>query len=191
MLRRAMFRCGQLCSVEFDLRAEPLYFTLSSSPQVLHHAHQQLFGDCGKLFSLHVQCANRIEKAQTHAEIKHKLSSTLSRDCDVFEASSFIPDVANSVVKGFFIRDKSTTTLSEDLLNTLRQSERVCVFSYKREGQYCWQELWSPVNQVEGSERQYITPAAAAEHHPSTLNIRNSDVFYSMDEAYKVLQEVR
>ncbi|KAK9960166.1 hypothetical protein ABG768_010241 [Culter alburnus] len=189
MLRRAMFRCGQLCSVEFDLRAEPLYFTLSSSPQVLHHAHQQLFGDCGKLFSLHVQCANRIEKAQTHAEIKHKLSSTLSRDCDVFEASSFIPDVANSVVKGFFIRDKSTTTLSEDLLNTLRQSERVCVFSYKREGQYCWQELWSPVNQVEGSERQYITPAAAAEHHPSTLNIRNSDVFYSMDEAYKVLQE--
>ncbi|XP_048048194.1 UMP-CMP kinase 2, mitochondrial [Megalobrama amblycephala] len=189
MLRRAMFRCGQLCSVEFDLRAEPLYFTLSSSPQVLHHAHQQLFGDCGKLFSLHVQCENRIEKAQTHAEIKNKLSSTLSRDCDVFEASSFIPDVANSVVKGFFIRDKSTTTLSEDLLNTLRQSERVCVFSYKREGQYCWQELWSPVNQVEGSERQYITPAAAAEHHPSTLNIRNSDVFYSMDEAYKVLQE--
>ncbi|XP_067223865.1 UMP-CMP kinase 2, mitochondrial [Chanodichthys erythropterus] len=189
MLRRAMFRCGQLCSVEFDLRTEPLYFALSSSPQVLHHAHQQLFGDRGKLFSLHVQCENRIEKAQTHAEIKHKLSSTISRDCDVFEASSFIPDVANSVVKGFFIRDKSTTTLSEDLLNTLRQSERVCVFSYKREGQYCWQELWSPVNQVEGSERQYITPAAAAEHHPSTLNIRNSDVFYSMDEAYKVLQE--
>ncbi|ROL51860.1 UMP-CMP kinase 2, mitochondrial [Anabarilius grahami] len=189
MLRRAMFRCGQLCSVEFDLRAEPLYFTLSSSPHVLHHAHQQLFGDCGKLFSLHVQCENRIEKAQTHAEMKHKLSSRLSRDCDVFEASSFIPDVENSVVKGFFIRDKSTTTLSEDLLNTLRQSERVCVFSYKREGQYCWQELWSPVNQVEGSERQYITPAAAAEHHPSTLNIRNSDVFYSMDEAYKVLQE--
>ncbi|XP_051723624.1 UMP-CMP kinase 2, mitochondrial [Ctenopharyngodon idella] len=189
MLRRAMFRCGQLCSVEFDLRAEPLYFTLSSSPQVLHHAHQQLFEDRGKLFSLHVQCENRIEKAQTHAEIKHKLSSTLSRDCDVFEASSFSPNVENSVVKGFFIRDKSTTTLSEDVLNTLRQSKRVCVFSYKREGQYCWQELWSPVNQVEGSERQYITPAAAAEHHPSTLNIRNSDVFYSMDEAYKVLQE--
>lgn len=186
-----MFRCGQLCSVEFDLRAEPLYFTLSSSPQVLHHAHQQLFGDCEKLFSLHVQCENRIEKAQTHAEMKHKLSSTLSRDCDVFEASSFIPDVENSVVKGFLIRDKSTSTLSEDLLNTLRQSKRVCVFSYKREGQYCWQELWSPVNQVEGSERRYITPAAAAEHHPSTLNIRNSDVFYRMDEAYKVFQEVR
>lgn len=191
-----MFRCGELCSrvfaVEFDLRAEPLYFTLSSSPQALHHDHQRLFGDCcGKLFSLHVQSENRIEKAQAHAQIKHKLSSTLSRDCVVFEASSFIPDDENSVVKGFFIRDKSTTTLSEDLLNTLRQSKTVCVFSYKREGQYCWQELWSPLSPVKESVRQYITPAKAAEHHPSTLNIRNSDVFYSMDEAYKVLQEVQ
>ncbi|XP_016298252.1 UMP-CMP kinase 2, mitochondrial-like [Sinocyclocheilus anshuiensis] len=193
MLKRAMFRWGQLCSrvfaVEFDLRTEPLYFTLSSNTQVLPHTHQQLFGDEGKLFSLHVHCDNRTEKARTHAEIKHKLSVTLSRDCDVFEASSFIPDVKNSVVKGFFIRDKSTTTLSEDMLKTLQQSKSVCVFSYKREGQYCWQELWSPVNQVEESVRQYITPAAAAEHHPSTLNIRNSDVFYCMKEAYEVLQE--
>ncbi|KAL1258231.1 hypothetical protein QQF64_011475 [Cirrhinus molitorella] len=188
-----MFRCGQLCSrvfaVEFDLRTEPLYFTLNSTPQVLHKAYQELFGDDGKLFSLHVHCDNRIEKAQTHAEIKHQLSIALSRDCDVFEASSFIPDVKNSLVKGFFIRDKSTTDLSEDVLKTLQQSKSVCVFSYKREGQYCWQEMLSPVNQVEESVRQYITPAAAAEHHPSTLNIRNSDVFYNMDEAYKVLKE--
>ncbi|KAK2878480.1 hypothetical protein Q8A67_019271 [Cirrhinus molitorella] len=193
MLKRAMFRCGQLCSrvfaVEFDLRTEPLYFTLNSTPQVLHKAYQELFGDDGKLFSLHVHCDNRIEKAQTHAEIKHQLSIALSRDCDVFEASSFIPDVKNSLVKGFFIRDKSTTDLSEDVLKTLQQSKSVCVFSYKREGQYCWQEMLSPVNQVEESVRQYITPAAAAEHHPSTLNIRNSDVFYNMDEAYKVLKE--
>uniref|UniRef100_A0A673L077 UMP-CMP kinase 2, mitochondrial n=1 Tax=Sinocyclocheilus rhinocerous TaxID=307959 RepID=A0A673L077_9TELE len=168
MLKRAMFRCGQLSSrvfaVEFDLRTQPLYFTLSSNPQELHHAHRQLFGDDGKLFSLHVHSDSRIEKAQTHAEIKHKLSVTLSRDCDVFESSSFIPDVKNSVVKGFFIRDKSTTTLSEDILKTLQQSKSVCVFSYKREGQYCWQELWSPVDQVQESVRQYITPAAAAEH---------------------------
>ncbi|XP_059376641.1 UMP-CMP kinase 2, mitochondrial [Carassius carassius] len=193
MLKRAMFRCGELSSrvfaVEFDLRTQPLYFTLSSNPQELHHAHQQLFGDDGKLFSLHVHSDSRTEKARAHAEIKHKLSVTLSRDCDVFEASSFIPDVKNSVVKGFFIRDKSTTALSEDILKTLQQSKSVCVFSYKREGEYCWQELWSPVNQVEESVRQYVTPAAAAEHHPSTLNITNSDVFYSMDEAYKVLQE--
>ncbi len=195
MLKRAMFRCGELSScvfaVEFDLRTRPLYFTLSSKPQELHLAHQQLFGDDGKLFSLHVHSDSRIEKAQTHAEIKHKLSVTLSRDCDVFEASSFVPDVKNSVVKGFFIRDKSTFTHSEDILKTLQQSKSLCVFSYKREGQYCVQELWSPVDQVQESVRQYITPAAAAEHHPSTLNIRNSDVFYCMDEAYKVLQEVQ
>uniref|UniRef100_A0A8C2BML0 Cytidine monophosphate (UMP-CMP) kinase 2, mitochondrial n=1 Tax=Cyprinus carpio TaxID=7962 RepID=A0A8C2BML0_CYPCA len=189
----AMFRCGQLCSrvfaVEFDLRTEPLYFTLSSTPQELHHAHQQLFGDGEKLFSLHVHCDNRTEKARTHAEIKHKLSDTLSRDCDVFEASAFIPNVKNSVVKGFFIRDKSTTSLSEDILKTLQQSKSVCVFSYKREGQHCWQELWSPVSPVEDSVRKYVTPAAAAEHHPSTLNIRNADVYYCMHEAYEVLQE--
>lgn len=188
-----MFRCGPMCSrvfaVEFDLHTEPLYFTLSSSPQVLHGDHQQLFGDCRKLFSLYVHSENRIEKARTHAEIKHKLST---RDCDVFEASSFIPNVKNSVVKGFIIRDKSTTCLSGDILKSLQQQrESVCVFSYEREGQHCRQEIWSAVNHVEEAVKQYIKPAAAAEHHPSTLNISNSDVFYRMDEAYRVLQEVR
>ncbi|XP_699055.5 UMP-CMP kinase 2, mitochondrial [Danio rerio] len=191
MLKRAMFRCGPLCSrvfaVEFDLHTKPLYFTLSSSPQVLHGDHQQLFGDCGKLFSLYVHSENRIEKARMYAEIKHKLST---RGCDVFEASSFMPNVRNSVLKGFFVRDKSTTCLSKEVLKSLQQQKvSVCVFSYEREGQHCWQEMWSAVNHVEESVKQYIKPAAAAEHHPSTLSISNSDVFYCMDEAYKVLQE--
>lgn len=189
MLSRAMFRCGQLCSrvfaVEFDSRTEPLYFTLSAKPHILHHDDQRFFGD-GKLYSLYIDSDNRIQKAQTHAEIKNKLSA---RDCDVLETCSFIPDVKNSVVKGFCIRDKCTPGISEEILKTFQQNESVCVFSYKRDGQYCWQELWTPVNQTE-QERQYITPASSPRYHPSTLGIRSSDVFYSRDEAYKVLQEV-
>ncbi|XP_051579441.1 UMP-CMP kinase 2, mitochondrial [Myxocyprinus asiaticus] len=194
MLKRAMFLCGQLRSrvfaVEVDLRTEPLYFSLSTSPQILSHRdYPQLFGEDGKLYSLHVHCDDRIQKARAHAEIKHGLSEKLARDCDVFEASSYVPDVKNSVDKGFFIRDRSTTARSEEILKKYHQNKSICVVSYKREGQYCWQELWSPVNQVERVERHYVTPAAAPEFHPSTLNIKNSDVYYCMDEAYKVLKE--
>ncbi|KAK5886370.1 hypothetical protein CesoFtcFv8_017410 [Champsocephalus esox] len=35
----------------------------------------------------------------------------------------------------------------------------------------------------------YVVPAEAPEHHPSTLNIINSDVFYSFEEAYQVLEK--
>ncbi|XP_043118879.1 UMP-CMP kinase 2, mitochondrial [Puntigrus tetrazona] len=193
MLKTAAFRGGQLSSrvfaVEFDPRARPLCFALSDSPRELRGAHRQLFGDDGKLFSLHVHGGGRVEKARTHAEIKRELSVSLARHCDVYEASSFVPDVKNSFVKGFFIRDRSTAAVSEDILKTLQRSESVCVFSYEREGQYCWLEPWSPVSHVQEPARHYITPAAAAEHHPSTLNISNSDVFYCMDEAYAVLQE--
>lgn len=189
-----MFRFGQLCpprvfGVEFDSRTEPLYYTLSSSPQALHRDHQRFFNDYGKLYSLYIHSDNRIQKAQTHAEIKSKLSEKFARFCDVFETSAFIPDVKDSVVKGFCIREKSNTGISEEILKTFHQNESVCLFSYKREGQYCWQEAWSHVNQAEKAERQYITPASSPVYHPSTLAIRNSDVFYSMDEAYKVLQE--
>ncbi|KAA0711319.1 UMP-CMP kinase 2, mitochondrial [Triplophysa tibetana] len=191
MLSRTMFRCGQMYSrvfaVEVDLLTEPLYFTLSAKPHILHHDYQRFFGE-GKLFSLYVDSDNRIQKAQTHAEIKTKLSK-LERDCVVLETCSYIPDVKNSVVKGFCIRDKSTPGISEEILKTFRQNESVCVFSYKLDGQYCWQELWSHVNQTEKAERQYITPASTPLYHPSTLGIRSSDVFYSKEEAYMVLQE--
>lgn len=189
MLSRAMFRCGRrVFAVEFD--SEPLYFTLTAKPHTLRHDYQRFFGD-GTLFSLYIDDDDRIHKAQTHAEIQRKVFATFARHCDVLETCSFIPDVKNSVVKGFCIRDKSTSALSEEMMKTFEQKESVRVFSYKHEGPYCWQEeLWSPVNQTELEERRYVTPASAPLHHPSTLAISSSDVFYDMNEAYKVLQEV-
>ncbi|TRY86235.1 hypothetical protein DNTS_026407 [Danionella cerebrum] len=198
MQTRAMFRWGQLCSrvfaVEFNVRSKSLYFSLSSNPQVLPRGLQELFGDSGKVFSVLVHSENRIKKAQMLANIKHKLSITLSRDCDVFEASSFLPDAKNSVVKGVFIRDKSATCVSEDTLRTLQQeNDAICVFSYKSEGQHCWQELWTPANHEEVSKLDrkclYVNHSPEAEHHPTTLDIKNSDVFYSVNEAINVLRE--
>ncbi|CAL8273044.1 unnamed protein product [Merluccius merluccius] len=61
------------------------------------------------------------------------------------------------------------------------------------------QHLWSSPPeesqdkvQVHGSSRcLYVVPCEAPDYHPSVLNIANSDVFYSLAEACKVLEECR
>ncbi|XP_062863130.1 UMP-CMP kinase 2, mitochondrial isoform X2 [Trichomycterus rosablanca] len=57
-------------------------------------------------------------------------------------------------------------------------------------GEYACSDI-SDVTTTESSKRYYVTPVLAPEHHPSTFNIINSDVFYQMQDAYKVLQECR
>lgn len=42
---------------------------------------------------------------------------------------------------------------------------------------------------AEGSQRYYVVPSQSPGPHPAALNIRNSDVFYSLTEAQKVLEE--
>ncbi|XP_030642435.1 UMP-CMP kinase 2, mitochondrial [Chanos chanos] len=196
MAKRALLRPAQLCSrifaVELDVRADPFYFALSSVHKTVddHSPVRSIFRD-GNLYSLHVYCNNRIQRVKFYGELKSKLTKELPTNCDCFELSSFLPNEEQSVIKGFFIRDKSTSSVTEQVLNELQQTDGVCVFSYVRgEDDQLWQELWSTSKRNWMEPDKYrVVPASAPEVHPSVLNIRNSDVFYSLEDAYKVLQE--
>uniref|UniRef100_A0AAY5ESG2 UMP-CMP kinase 2, mitochondrial n=1 Tax=Electrophorus electricus TaxID=8005 RepID=A0AAY5ESG2_ELEEL len=179
--------------VEFDLKTEPLYFALSLKPTDVGDeqlsALSRAFGS-GKLYSLHVNCDDRIQRAKSYANLKKELCRDLPPGCDVVEMASFLPEVKNSVVRGFFLRDNSVASLAERISHQVRQTGAARAFSYERDehGRYSCQELWS-ARAEEARARYYVIPAASPERHPSELDIMNSDVFYRMEEARRVLEE--
>lgn len=175
--------------VEINQQTEPIYFALSAKPSAHQPELEALFGS-GKQFSVCALCDDRVRSARSHAHLKNTLAENLPPGCDVLDAASFLPDVKNSLVRGFFVRDNSVLSSAERVVTELQQKGSVCVFTYTREGN--GEYLCSAVSD-ELAERQrmyYVTPAPAPLRHPSTLNIINSDVFYQMEDAYKVLQEV-
>lgn len=146
---------------------------------------------CDGCFSVLVCGGDRIRRAKFYWELKDKLLRGLPADCHVSPMSSFLPHVKDSLMKGYFLHDRSDSpSRSEGLLRDLMQQGSVLVCSYRRgeEGQPWTQHLWSHEDRQK-SEKYYVVPAEEPEHHPSTLNIINSDVFYSFEEACAVLQK--
>lgn len=175
--------------VEINQKTEPVYFALSSEPRARPGELEALFGS-RKLFSVCVLCDDRVQSALCHARLKTALTAHVPSGCDVFDAASFLPDVKNSLVRGFLLRDDSGRSCAERVVAQLQQEGSVCAFAFTRDGNGHY--LCSAVSD-EPAERErvyYVTPAPAPLYHPSTLNIINSDVFYHMEDAYKVLQEV-
>lgn len=174
--------------VEINQKMDPIYFALSLKPSA-HNELDALFGS-GKVFSVCAVCDDRVQSARAHVHLKNTLAEELPPGCDLIDTASFLPDVKNSLVRGFFLRDNSALYSAERVVTQLQQKGSVCVFTYARgeNGEY----LCSAVSDkpAEGEGRYYVTPAPAPQYHPSTLNIINSDVFYQMEDAYKVLQEV-
>lgn len=187
---RAARGFSRLFVLEGEARAEPLCFGLSAEPRSLEHA-ECLSG--ARLFSLLVHGGGRVKSARRHAELARTLHSQLPPTCRVSPLTSFQPGVRDSVVRGFFLRDESAASSTEQLLRGLKQTLGVSVFSYEREegssGQYRCQELWSSDSEA-GSPRLYLTHATPPQEHPAVLSIINSDVFYRMEDAHQVLQEV-
>lgn len=175
--------------VEINQKTEPIYFALSSTPSARNKELDSLFGS-GKLFSVYALGDDRVQSARSHAHLKSALTEDLPPGCQLLDTAYFLPDVNNSLVRGFFLRDNSVLSSAERVVTQLRQKGSVCVFTYTRgqNGDYlCSDEADEP---AERERRYYVTPAPAPLRHPSTLNIINSDVFYQMKDAYKVLQEV-
>lgn len=137
---------------------------------------------------------NRVRRAKLHGELRDKLSRDLPPQCQVSPMSSFLPNVRGSLIKGYFFKDNSAcASPSEQVLRDLTRHDAVLVCSYLRgeSGQLWTQQLWPHADgqTTDMSERYYVVPAEAPEYHPSTLNIINSDVFYSFEEACEVLKE--
>ncbi|XP_017332712.1 UMP-CMP kinase 2, mitochondrial [Ictalurus punctatus] len=194
MANRSLSRLAQWCSrvfmVEINQKTEPIYFALSSKPSAHNIELEALFGS-GKLFSVYALCDDRVQSARAHAELKNALAENLPPGCALLDSASFLPDIKSSLIKGFFLQDNSALSSAERAVTQLQEKGpvRLCVLTYTREenGEY----LCSTVAEepAERERKYYVTPAPAPQRHPSTLNIINSDVFYQMEDAYKVLQE--
>ncbi|XP_012993104.1 UMP-CMP kinase 2, mitochondrial [Esox lucius] len=198
MTRRMMSRLGQWSSyafaVEFDTKSDPIYFSLNAkkSKEV-----QQVFKNVDaneRCYSLHVYSDDNFQRARFFGGLKNKLLKELPSECKVAEMSAFQPNVRDSVMRGYFLKDTTKSSVTERLLGELLRNDPVYVCSYLCGEDSGWtQHLWSHTEdgRVEASETYYVEPAEKPEHHPSTLNIINSDVFYSFDDAYKVLKQCR
>lgn len=194
-----MSRLGQwssrVFSVELDGIYPPVYFALQEKHQ---KEAQQVFSIVQKnerCYSILVNSNDRIKRAKFYGGLKDRLLQELPSECEILAMSSFLPNVKNSLLKGYFLKDVSeSSSPTECVLSDLIQNEPVVVCSYIRggDGQLWSQHLWSHSDggRMGAFEKYYVVPSDAPEHHPSTLNIINWDVFYSFEEAYKVLQEV-
>ncbi|XP_038585651.1 LOW QUALITY PROTEIN: UMP-CMP kinase 2, mitochondrial [Micropterus salmoides] len=197
MARRAMSLLPQWSSRIFsvELDGAPLYFSIQEQhrgeevPRVFREVRSH-----GRCYSLLVCGGDRIRRAKFYGELKDKLLRDLPPGCDLSPMSSFLPNVKDSLIKGYFLKDNSKSSVpSERLLRDLIQHDPVLVCSYLRgkDDQLWTQRLWSHADSqtVETSEEYYVVPSEAPQYHPSTLNIMNSDVFYSFDEAFDVLKK--
>lgn len=148
-----------------------------------------------RFYSILVCNSDRIRRAKFYADLREKLLKTLPPECDVSPMCAFLPSVKDSLIKGYFFKDYSESpSSSELLLRDLTRRYPVLVCSYARgEGGEIWtQNLWplADIQTKEESMEYYVVPSEAPGYHPSTLSIINSDVFYSFNEALKVLQKV-
>ncbi|XP_062296244.1 UMP-CMP kinase 2, mitochondrial [Scomber scombrus] len=197
MARRTMALLPQWSSRIFsvDLDGAPLYFAIQEKHQGTEVPHVfrrvQQYDRC---YSLLVCSSDRVRKAKFYWELKDRLLRDLPRECNLSPMSSFLPNVKDSLIKGYVLKDSSkSSSRTEGLLRHLIQHDPVLVCSYLRgeDGRPWTQHLWSHAegSTMETSNNYYVVPSEAPEYHPSTLNIINSDVFYSFREAYEVLKK--
>lgn len=198
MARRTMSLLPQWSSRVFsvELDGAPLYFSVQEKhrgeevPRVFRKVQNG-----GRCYSLLVCSNDRIRRAKFYGELREKLQRDLPPECDVSPMSSFLPNVTDSLFKGYFLKDNSEgSSLSERVLRDLIQHDPVLVCSYSRgeDGQLWTQHLWPDADsqRMDMSQQYYVVPSETPSIHPSTLNIINSDVFYSFEEAYEVLKKV-
>ncbi|KAF7201724.1 UMP-CMP kinase 2, mitochondrial [Nothobranchius furzeri] len=178
---------SRVFSVELD--GAPLYFGLQEikrkgkAPQVF----SKLQNEEEKCYSLLVCSSDRIKREKFYWELKDKLLRNLPPGSDVTNMSSFLPDVKNSLIKGYFLKGKpENSSHIERFLVDLEQQDQVLVCSYSgdEEKQHWTQHVWS---NKEVTLKYHVVSAETPTCHPSTLNMINSDVFYCLDEVCEVL----
>lgn len=194
MARRAMSFVNRWSSRVFSVELDgvPSYFALQEK-----HRGEEAPGVFGKMYksdrcySLHVCSSDRIHSAKFYAQLRDRLVRELP-GCQFLPMLSFLPHVKDSLIKGYFLTSESTDP-TERILGDLTQTEPVVVCSYVRgESDGSWtQYVWSDAgDRVKMSQKYYVVPSEEPDYHPATLNIINSDVFYSFEEAREVLQKV-
>ncbi|XP_047201326.1 UMP-CMP kinase 2, mitochondrial [Girardinichthys multiradiatus] len=181
---------SRVFSVELD--GAPLYFGIREKLRgatVLPAVFSRLQKE-DRCYSLLVCSRDRIRGDRFHWELRDKLLKDLPPSSDVATMSSFLPDEKGSLVKGYFFKSRADNSpLIEGILSDLEHTDSVLVCSYSQseDGQQWTQSLWSHAEKKQ--MKFYVVPSEAPKHHPSALNMINSDVFYSSDEACDVLKK--
>ncbi|XP_047466157.1 UMP-CMP kinase 2, mitochondrial [Mugil cephalus] len=184
---------SRVFSVELD--GAPFYFAIQKEHQ--GEEVPRVFANIQKhdrCYSLLVCSRDRIQRAKFYGELKDKLLRDLPPECHLSPMSSFLPNVKDSLIKGYFVKGSpESSSPIERLLSDLIRHDPVLVCSYMRgeDGLQWTQHLWSDTESqgMEMPNDYYVVPSAAPDYHPSTLNIINSDVFYSFNEACDVLKK--
>lgn len=182
---------SRIFSVELD--GAESYFAVQEtrtgdvSPEAFRGAH----GD--RLYSVLVSCSDRLRQVKFHADLEEKLLKALPAGSAVGPMSSFLPGTRGSLIRGYFLKASSEDpSFSDRLLRDLIKDDPVLVCSYvKCEDSGTWIQNLRPDAHSEMIKTFYVVHSEAPKVHPSTLNIINSDVFYSFEEAREVLKEVK
>uniref|UniRef100_A0A3B3VJ33 UMP-CMP kinase 2, mitochondrial n=1 Tax=Poecilia latipinna TaxID=48699 RepID=A0A3B3VJ33_9TELE len=182
---------SRVFSVEVD--AAPRYFGVREQlrgepvpPDVFSEVQKQ-----DRCYSLLVCSGDRVTGDRFHWELRDRLQTQLPPGSGLRSMSSFIPDQKGSLLKGYFLQSRAgNSSLIEDILTDLEQRNPVLVCSYSQseDGQQWTQCLW--YQSEENPVRFCVVPSETPKHHPSVLNMINSDVFYSLEEACDVLKQV-
>ncbi|KAJ3613820.1 hypothetical protein NHX12_020066 [Muraenolepis orangiensis] len=203
---------SRVFAIELDKSGAFLHFALREKAQCTATAPPppppETFTHDQRCYSLFV-CGggggdHRVQSARFHWALRERLRSELPAECELLPVSSYLPRVQGSLIKGYFLKDASECPLrTERVLSDLSRSEEaggvvVCSYHHQRggDGSQCVSQqvmMWPLAeNQHVDISKQtscYVVPSEALDYHPSALNVANSDVFYSLEEATKVLEE--
>ncbi|XP_037096601.1 UMP-CMP kinase 2, mitochondrial [Syngnathus acus] len=197
MSRRTMALLSQWSSRVFsvDLDGETVYFKFHDNQpgKGRKEVQQCMFGNVQKdarYYSLLVSSGDKINTARFHWKLKDKLLTDLPAECRFSPMYSFLPSVRDSLVRGYFLQaasPESSATTERLLRQWLQLDHPLLVCSYVHEDDKNaprWiQSLWNH------DQNHEIVPSEPPQYHPATLNLINSDVFYSVQAAREVFEK--
>ncbi|XP_061649954.1 UMP-CMP kinase 2, mitochondrial [Phyllopteryx taeniolatus] len=197
MSRRTMALLSRWSSRVFsvDVDGETVYFKIhdNQAGKGGKEEVQRLFGTVhkdAKCYSLLVSSGDKIHNARFHWELKDKLLKDLPAQCRLSPMRSFLPNVKDSLVHGYFLQtacQESSVTTERLLRQWLQLDDPLLVCSYLRDNEEDaprWtQHLWNH------EHKHGIVPLQAPQYHPATLNLIDSDVFYSFQAARDVFDK--
>ncbi|KAM4695561.1 UMP-CMP kinase 2, mitochondrial [Discoglossus pictus] len=175
---------------------DPFYFTSCDFSHQIKSVTPDMWpvlSQGASAYSVSITTDNRIRAARLHQLLGQDLTQSMLGSCKVLRLFSYHPhNLQGSLEKGFIIIDPlscpSTENKLRDHLSEYAQHIRFCSYQQGAEGDV-WQCRWALNGQATEIERTRVVRVEKTVTSPFVANIKDSAVFYSMNEARTVLQE--
>ncbi|KAM4771203.1 UMP-CMP kinase 2, mitochondrial [Rhinophrynus dorsalis] len=174
---------------------DPFYFTAqenrSEAYSVTSHEWPMITHGV-KAHSVCVTVPQRITAARLHKSLGRQLTHAFP-GCQLLRFLSYLPhEIHGSLVKGYMILDShncpNTQTKLRDLLSEYHRQIIFCSYQQKAGGEI-WQCLWDLNGQGKETEQSLVVRVEEPLISPFVVNIQDTAVFYTLDDACAVLQE--